>query len=164
MLDCRIVKKIIDSDEMPDLQPDTVTAGRRRFRRVIWMELYLLAGLGGFLGAMLRFGVGGLINRVKQGASFPYETLIINVAACLAIGFLATLSDARGVIGGGTRVFLFIGFLGGFSTFSTFGYESLQLIRDGQMLALASSVVLQVVLGIGAVWAGAALTQLLPGR
>jgi CrcB protein len=113
---------------------------------------------------MLRFGVGGLINRVKQGASFPYETLIINVAACLAIGFLATLSDARGVIGGGTRVFLFIGFLGGFSTFSTFGYESLQLIRDGQMLALASSVVLQVVLGIGAVWAGAALTQLLPGR
>jgi CrcB protein len=128
------------------------------------MELYLLAGLGGFLGAMLRFGVGGLINRVKQGASFPYETLVINVVACLAIGFLATLSEARGVIGGGTRVFLFIGFLGGFSTFSTFGYESFQLIRDGQMLALASSVVLQVVLGIGAVWAGAALTQLLPGR
>jgi CrcB protein len=76
------------------------------------------------------------------------------------IGFLAGLSESRGVFSGSTRAFLFIGVLGGFTTFSTFGYETFQLVRDAQWPAAAASVALQIGLGIGGVWAGSALARL----
>jgi fluoride exporter len=120
----------------------------------------LLVGLGGFLGSVLRYGVGGLIERLKSGWTFPLETLLINVAGCLVIGFLAGLGESRGVLSGSTRAFLFIGLLGGFTTFSAFGYETFQLIRDGQWQAASASSVLQVALGIGGVWGGATLARL----
>jgi CrcB protein len=124
------------------------------------MERLLWAGAGGFLGSMLRYALGGLLARIKSGWSFPIETLVINVAGCLAIGVLAGLAESRGVFGGVTRVFLFIGVLGGFTTFSAFGYETFQLLRDGQWLPASGSVALQIVLGIGAVWAGHVLARL----
>ena len=123
----------------------------------------LLVGLGGFIGSMLRYELGGMLNRLKQGAAFPYETLVINVLGCLAIGVLAGLSESRGIFSGSTRAFLFIGVLGGFTTFSTFGYETFQLLRDGQRGPAMVSVALQIVLGIGAVWAGHALSRLVAG-
>ena len=119
-----------------------------------------MVGVGGALGSVLRYLLGGLIGRWKAGWTFPLETLIINVAGCLAIGLLAGLSESRGVFTGTTRAFLFIGVLGGFTTFSTFGYETFQLMRDGQWPAAALSTGLQVVLGIGGVWAGHALARL----
>ena len=128
------------------------------------MNRLLLAGLGGFLGSALRYALGGLLNRIRPGAAFPYETLVINVADCLAIGFLAALSESRGVFGGGTRVFLFIGVLGGFTTYSTFGYETMQLLRDRQIVAALASVLLQVTLGLGAVWAGFCAARAIWGR
>lgn len=127
------------------------------------MEKVLLVGLGGCLGSMLRYGLGGLIGRLKSGWSFPLETLIINVAGCLAIGLLAGLAESRGIFSGATRAFLFIGVLGGFTTFSTFGYETFQLIRDGQMAAAAGSTGLQILLGIGGVWAGNVVARLVGG-
>jgi fluoride exporter len=127
------------------------------------MEKALLVGLGGCLGSMLRYGLGGLVGRMKSGWFFPVETLIINVLGCLAIGLLAGLSESRGVFSGTTRAFLFIGVLGGFTTFSTFGYETFQLVRDGQALAAAQSAGLQVVLGVGAVWAGNVAARLMWG-
>ena len=124
------------------------------------MEKLLLVGLGGFLGATLRYGIGGLIGRLKAGWTFPLETLLINVAGCLAIGALTGWAESRGVFSGATRAFLFIGVLGGFTTFSSFGYETFQLMRDGQWSPAMLSVALQVVLGLGAVWAGHRLSLL----
>jgi CrcB protein len=127
------------------------------------LERLLLVGLGGGLGTMGRYALGGLIGRLKSGWSFPIETLVINVVGCLAIGLLAGLAESRGVFTGVTRAFLFAGVLGGFTTFSTFGYETFQLLRDGQLAAAALSAGLQVVGGLGAVWGGAALARLVWG-
>ena len=118
------------------------------------MQRVLLVGLGGFLGTVLRYGVGGAIGRLKAGWTFPLETLLINVAGCVVIGLLAGLSESRGLFSGSTRAFLFIGLVGGFTTFSTFGYEAFQLMRTGQWPDAALSIGLQVALGIGGVWLG----------
>lgn len=118
------------------------------------MEKFWWVGVGGFLGSTARYGLGGLIARLKAGWTFPLETLIINVLGCLAIGWLAGLSEARGLFTGATRAFLFIGVLGGFTTFSTFGYETFQLMRGSQWMSAALSAGLQLILGIGAVWMG----------
>ena len=121
----------------------------------------LWVGCGGFLGSAARYLAGGLLNRLAPQALFPYETLAINVSGCLAIGFLAGLAELRGIFTPESRAFLLIGVLGGFTTFSTFGYETFQLLRDGQWLSGAMNVLLQVALGIGAVWAGTVLSRLL---
>lgn len=124
------------------------------------MEKLWLVGLGGFLGSVLRYALGGWVGRMKAGWTFPIETLLINVAGCIVLGFLAGLAESRGVFSGTTRAFLFIGLLGGFTTFSTYGYETFQLLRDGQWHSATLSTTLQVVLGIGGVWAGHSLARL----
>ena len=98
--------------------------------------------------------VGGIIAGGKEASTFPWETLVINTIGCLAIGVLAGLSDGRGLLGPNARVFLFAGLLGGFTTFSAFGYETFELMRRGQSGGAILSALLHVVLGIGAVWAG----------
>jgi len=123
------------------------------------MQKLLWVGVGGFLGTALRYAVGGALARLKAGWTFPLETLVINVAGCVAIGLLAGVAEARGVFSGTTRAFLFIGVLGGFTTFSTFGYETFQLLRGGQATAALVSVLLQVGLGIAGVWLGHGLAQ-----
>jgi fluoride exporter len=129
-----------------------------------FMGRILLIGIGGLVGTLLRYGIGGALARVKVGASFPYETLVINVTGCLAIGALAGLAESRGILSGTTRAAIFIGLLGGYTTFSTFGYETFQLVRGGQTVTAAASVALQVVLGVSAVWAGDAGVRVLWGR
>jgi CrcB protein len=124
----------------------------------------LLVGAGGFLGSALRYLVGGAIYRARSGTLFPLDTLIINVTGCLAIGLLAGLAESRGVFSGATRAFLMIGVLGGFTTFSTFGYETFQLARDGQSATALLSVALQVTLGLAAVWTGHGISQLVETR
>ncbi len=116
-------------------------------------------GLGGFLGSILRYGLGGLLGRIKAGWTFPLETLVINATGCLVIGFLAGLAEERGLFSGSSRAFLFVGLLGGYTTFSTFGYETFQLLRDGQWPAATLSTGLQIVLGVGGVWAGQTIAR-----
>ena len=123
------------------------------------MERALAVGLGGFLGSMLRFGLGSGLARLKNGWSFPIETLVINVLGCLAIGWLAGLAESREMFTPTARAFLFVGVLGGFTTFSAFGYETVQLLRWGHFAGAVASVALQVALGIGAVWTGAQLAR-----
>lgn len=125
------------------------------------MEKVLLAGAGGFLGSALRYALGGWLARWRPSSDFPIETFVINVTGCLVIGFLAGLSETRGLFQGSTRVFLFIGVLGGYTTFSTLGYETFQLVRDGQFGLGALSAAGQLVLGLTAVWAGDAAARLL---
>ncbi|MCG6925100.1 MAG: fluoride efflux transporter CrcB [Acidobacteria bacterium] len=113
----------------------------------------LLVGAGGFVGAALRYALGGLVSRVVS-PEFPWATLLVNVTGCFAIGLLAVLTEERGPIAPAGRLFLMVGVLGGYTTFSTFGYETLSLMREGSQVLAAANAVGQLLLGLAAVWAG----------
>ena len=119
----------------------------------------VLVGAGGFGGSVMRYALSGVVHRLVPLSAFPYGTLAVNGLGCLVIGLLVGLSDARNVIGPQMRLFLFLGVLGGFTTFSTFGHETLALLRDGERLAAAGNVVSQLVVGLGCAWAGYALAS-----
>jgi CrcB protein len=93
--------------------------------------------------------------------SFPYGTLTVNVSGCLAIGLLAGLADERSVFTSEARLFVFIGVLGGFTTFSSVALETFSLARDTQTAAAIANVALELILGLLAVWAGHALARLM---
>ncbi len=113
----------------------------------------MVVGAGGFLGSAARYLVQGLVYRFLP-ADFPYATFFINVSGCFAIGFLGVVAQERFLIGPGGRLFLMVGILGGYTTFSTFGYETLELLRGGSAILAALNAVGQVVVGLLAVWAG----------
>lgn len=119
----------------------------------------LLVGAGGFVGSALRYTVSGLVHRLIPFSGFPYGTLVVNLAGCLAIGLLAGLSESRQVIGPELRIFLFLGLLGGFTTFSTFAYEGVELIHHGEFAKVLTSVMVHVLVGFLAVWFGHAITS-----
>lgn len=120
----------------------------------------LLVGTGGFCGAILRYALSGVVQRLAGSSDFPYGTLAVNVSGCLAIGLLAGIADTRQLLDAETRLWLLIGFLGSFTTFSTFGYETLALLRDGALLRAALNVTLQVGLGLAAAWGGLVVSRL----
>jgi len=123
------------------------------------MVKILLVGTGGFLGSVLRYAVGGLAHRLFPVGFFPVGTLAVNVLGCFALGALAGLAESRSIIGAQTRLFLMIGVLGGFTTFSTFGYETFSLARDAAGLKAMTNIALNVFLGLAAVWLGYGLTR-----
>lgn len=125
------------------------------------MDRVLLAGVGGFIGSVLRYLLSGFVQHVTQNVSFPYGTLAVNLIGCLAIGFLSELAEARGIFTTETRVFVFVGILGGFTTFSSFGNETINLLRDGESLPALLNISLQIILGLGCVLAGRALANLI---
>jgi CrcB protein len=114
----------------------------------------LVVGLGGFVGAILRYTVSGFVQNVSGSISFPYGTLAVNILGCLLIGMLAQIVDSRNVLSADVRLFIFIGLLGAFTTYSTFGHETLGLLRDGRIGLALINVGLQVVLCLSAVWFG----------
>src|SRR5262245_2598732 len=118
------------------------------------LERTLVVGAGGFLGSAARYLLQGLVYRYLP-ADFPYATFFINVTGCYAIGFLGVLAQEAFVIGPMARLFLMVGILGGYTTFSTFGYETMELMREGSKVLAAVNAVGQVALGLAAVWAGA---------
>jgi CrcB protein len=89
----------------------------------------------------------------------PWGTLAVNVLGCLAIGFCGGLAESRQLFAADARLFLFIGVFGGFTTFSTFGYETFALLRDGDTLRAILNILLQIGFGLGAVWAGDLLSH-----
>ena len=101
----------------------------------------LLVGIGGFLGSIARYALGLGVQRLT-GNGFPLGTLLVNVIGCAAIGILAAMGDAKNALSPETRAFLMIGVLGGYTTFSSFAYETLLLGRDGTMLRAGMNVVL----------------------
>jgi len=117
------------------------------------IKLFLI-GAGGFIGSVLRYVVSGLVQTFSQSIAFPYGTLAVNILGCFCIGLLSELIDARALIGTDARAFLIVGILGGFTTFSAFGNETMNLIREGDVALGLMNVGAQVLLGLGAVWAG----------
>ena len=110
----------------------------------------LVAGLGGFFGAASRHAVGLWMGVVTSHHWFPGATLIVNVLGCLLIGALGRVSGLTGH----WRLFVITGVLGGLTTFSSFGFQSLELMRDRTAWLAVLNVLLHVVLGLGAVWVG----------
>ena len=123
------------------------------------MTKLLLIALGGSAGALLRYLVSGWVQQLS-GGSFPLGTLIVNLIGCLAIGFLAAVFTGPLIVREEYRIAVLVGLLGSFTTFSTFGYETLTLIRDGALWPALASVTGNVVLGVTAVWLGRALVRL----
>ena len=119
-----------------------------------------MVGSGGFIGALARYGLSGLVHRQVPFATFPYGTMAVNLMGCCAIGVIAGLAESRQLFGPEFRTFALIGVLGGFTTFSTFGYETFAMLRDAEYLRVAANVGVHVVLGLTLVWLGYALTTL----
>lgn len=121
----------------------------------------LLVGAGGCIGAVLRYWMGGWVQALSQSATFPYGTLAVNVLGCFVIGLLSHLADVRGIFTTESRLFVFTGILGGFTTFSAFANESINLLRDGQSASAFMNVAAQVTLGLAAVWLGRIIAGLI---
>lgn len=119
----------------------------------------MLVGMGGFLGSIGRYLLSGAVYRLFQNNSFPSGTAVVNILGCFIIGVCSALVDQRQLLSPETRLFLFIGLLGGFTTFSTFGYETIALMRDGQLLSAGANVLVQVIIGLAAVFFGYGLTR-----
>lgn len=115
---------------------------------------WLLVGLGGAVGAMTRHGAGVLTNRVA-GSPMPYATALVNVLGCAVIGLLAGgVASGHLRMTSEARLFVFVGILGGFTTFSSFGLDTLTLVIEGRVGHALLNVALQVGLGLGAVFVG----------
>jgi len=121
----------------------------------------LIVGIGGFLGTVFRFMLVEWVHKILNNPWYPYGTFAVNVLGCLLIGILGGLAENKGLLGSEMRLFFLIGILGGFTTFSAFGYETFALLRDTQMLAAMMNITLHVVLGLGSVFLGYQISRLI---
>ena len=121
---------------------------------------YLVIGAGGFVGALTRYAVATWVG-LRWGRSFPMGTFAANVSGCFFIGLLMTLLTEKFVVSPQIRLFLFVGFLGAYTTFSTFEYETGKLLKDSELLLAGLNVVLSVFLGFAALKTGEVIAKIL---
>lgn len=124
------------------------------------MAQVLAVFIGGGIGATLRYWLGGAVYKFL-GTDFPYGTLLVNVVGCFFIGFFMSVFEDRFTVQPMLRLFLTIGILGGFTTFSTFSFETMALLRDGSYLRGTANVVYSILNGLGATWLGSIIGRLL---
>lgn len=119
------------------------------------MGLYIWVAIGGALGTTGRFWLSGVVARLI-GETFPWGTLLINVTGSLVIGFFATLTgpDGRVFVGSTARQFVIIGICGGYTTFSSFSLQTLNLMNDSEWFYAGANILLSVVLCLIGAWAG----------
>jgi CrcB protein len=122
------------------------------------MSQYLLVALGAAAGGLARYIIGGAIMQ-RFGGRFPLGTLMINVTGCFLIGVLMTLITERGTLSSKWQPLLVVGVLGGYTTFSAFGWETYRSVREGSLFMGLAYVLLSVGLGYIAVWFGALLAR-----
>ena len=125
------------------------------------MSRILLVGIGGFVGSILRYLVGGYVQQLTKNFIFPYSTLAVNIVGCLLIGFLSQLAEARGIFTSESRALVFIGVLGGFTTFSTFSNETANLLIDGENFPALVNIGMHIAFCLSAVWLGRVLAHLI---
>jgi CrcB protein len=124
------------------------------------MQNYVIIGIGGFLGAVARYAVSVWISQ-RWGRNFPLGTFFVNVSGSLLIGLLMSLFTEKFMLNPQWRIFLVTGFLGAYTTFSTFEYESGALLRDGEWLIALLNVMLSVVVGFAALKFGEAAAKIM---
>lgn len=123
------------------------------------MTNILLVGAGGFIGSVLRYLIGGYFQQTVK--NFPLGTLAVNLIGCFVIGMLAQLGESRNIFTNETRLFIFVGILGGFTTFSAFGNETVNLMNENQVTNMLFNIGANVILGLLAVWLGRFIINLI---
>jgi CrcB protein len=126
------------------------------------MQKYLFIAAGGALGSMARFWVGSTISS-RMGSRFPYGTFAINMMACTIIGFSITYLGSRADLNPAWRFLIAVGFIGAYSTFSTFEWETLSTLRSGAFFLAVLYAAGSLILGLAATWCGAALAEAING-
>jgi CrcB protein len=123
---------------------------------------YLWIFIGGGIGSAARLAVSEMVAR-RLGEGFPWGTLAVNLSGSLAIGFIATVTapDDHWLTGSGVRHFVMLGLLGGYTTFSTFSLQTLELMRDGDWLRAAGNVLFSVSLCLAGAWLGHSMAQMM---
>jgi CrcB protein len=124
------------------------------------LQRYLFIAAGGAAGSVLRYWVGSTISG-RMGTRFPYGTLVINLTACVVIGFTLTYFGKRADLNPAWRFLIAIGFIGAYSTFSTYEWETLSTMRSGAFMLGALYAAGSMILGLAATWCGTALADLL---
>ncbi len=118
------------------------------------MDKLLVVGAGGFFGAILRYAVSGFVQKLTQSIEFPHGTLAVNLIGCLMLGMLTRMDELRSLLSPEARLMVFVGILGAFTTFSTFGNETVNLINAERFSGALLNVGLHVVFGLIAVFLG----------
>ena len=118
------------------------------------MRDFLLVGSGGFLGSVSRYYLGGWVLHMYPLGKFPISTLVVNLAGCLLIGVIAAMAHHWHFFSNPARLFLMTGVLGGFTTFSAFGFETFYLMRQGETILAAINIMLCPIAGVLMVWFG----------
>jgi fluoride exporter len=124
------------------------------------LEKYLYIAIGGSLGSIARYWVGSTVSG-RLGTRFPYGTFVINVTACVIIGFALTYLGKRVALNPALRFLIPVGFVGAYSTFSTYEWETLSTLRSGAFLLAVLYAVGSLLLGLLAVWGGSVLAEVL---
>jgi CrcB protein len=119
----------------------------------------LMIGLAGGLGALSRYALGGMTQRVF-GPNFPWGTLVVNITGSLLFGFIWALAAQRSIITGETRLILLTGFMGSFTTFSTLMFETGELIKTGQFFLAGGNIILSLIVGLISLFIGFYLAKL----
>jgi len=122
----------------------------------------LLIGLGGFIGSIARYGLGQGVMHWSPAMRFPLGTFVVNILGCLVIGLLAGVVDKQSHFSQEAKLFLFTGLLGGFTTFSAFGLETITLMRRDEWAIALLYATGSVVIGLLAVWTGMKAMHLMP--
>ena len=118
------------------------------------MSKLILVGMGGFIGAILRYVISGLVQNLTHSIAFPYGTLLVNMLGCFLMGICYHLVETQAGMTMEMRLLLMVGLLGSFTTYSTFSGETLQLLQDQRLLAALMNTVIHILIGLSAVWLG----------
>ena len=118
------------------------------------MNKIILVGVGGFIGAALRYLITGYVQNLTHSVAFPYGTLVVNITGCFFIGILSQLFESQSGLTAEMRLFLMIGLLGSFTTYSTFSSETMNLLHDQRLFLALINMSTHIILGLSAVLVG----------
>ena len=118
------------------------------------MKSIFIVGIGGFIGSILRYLVTIWSKNLFQDLSFPLGTLIVNITGCLLLGLLNGWAESHQFFTSQIRLFMFVGILGSYTTFSTFGYETIEMMQSGDSFQALLNIAIQVLVGLFAAFIG----------
>ncbi len=118
------------------------------------MHKIMLVGLGGFIGAVLRYLISGFVQNLPQSVAFPHGTLAVNIIGCFLIGVFSPLFESQAGLTSEMRLLLIVGILGSFTTYSTFSNDTINLLQDQRLFLAMVNVAIHVILGLSAVLIG----------